>query len=107
FFTEGVRLLTVGHQRADISAVLPPQVKHRSRMAWWIADQLARRSPNVPGAIAMLTDGPNGSITETSFANFMCVVDGFVRTPSSESVLPGISLWETIDLCLDENRTVT
>jgi branched-chain amino acid aminotransferase len=98
FFTEGANLALVGHQPADPSAILPPGNKHRSRMAWWKADRLAKQHP--PGAVALLADGPNGTITETAFASFLCVIDGCVVVPPEEQVLDGISLRATIELCL-------
>ncbi len=98
FFAEGVTLVTVGHQPADGGAVLPPGVKHRSRMAWWRADHLARRPPHPPGAVALLTDGPGGTITETSVANFACVIGGALVLPPADKVLDGISLRVTCEL---------
>ena len=99
FFTEGVSLVSVGHQSADPDGLLPPGVKHRSRMAWWRADSLAGRPPHPAGAVALLTDGPNGTITETSFANFLCVLDGVVFLPPRDKVLDGISLRAMRELC--------
>lgn len=99
FFTEGVTLATVGHQLVDGDAILSPTIKHRSRMAWWMAEQIARRPPHPPGAVALLLDGPAGSITETSFANFLCVIDDTIVVPPLERVLDGISLRVTRELC--------
>jgi branched-chain amino acid aminotransferase len=107
FFTEGVTLAVVGHQSADPSAIVPPMNKHRSRMVWWMADQKARQPPHPPGAVALLTDGPNGTITEAGFANFLCVVDGYVMMPPFERVLSGISLRETMEICLDNGFSVS
>jgi branched-chain amino acid aminotransferase len=101
FFKDGVTLAVVGHQSADQDAVLPPTVKHRSRMAWWKADQQAKRPPHPPGSVALFTDGPNGTITETAFANFLCVIEGCVTIPPERQVLDGISLRETLKLALD------
>ena len=99
FFTQGVTLAVVGHHPADPGAVVPPRVKHRSRMAWWVADQLARRPSHRPNAVALLTDGPGGTLTETSFANFLCAIDGRVVLPPADRVLDGISLRQTRELC--------
>jgi branched-chain amino acid aminotransferase len=106
FFTEGATLAVVGHQAADPDAVVPPMVKHRSRVLWWMADQRAKHPPHPSGAVALLTDGPNGTITETGFANFMCVIDGHIMIPPLDRVLNGISLRETMELCLDNGHTV-
>jgi len=97
FFTEGVKLAIVGYHFADPESILSPAAKHRSRMAWWRAEQLARSKD----AVALLTQGPVGTITETAFANFLCVIDGIVEAPPADQVLDGISLGETIELCLD------
>lgn len=101
FFTEGAVLAVVGHQPADPSAILSPMTKHRSRMMWWKADQLAKRPPHPANAVALLTDGPDGSITETGFANFLCVIDGQVWMPPEDRVLSGISLRVTQEILLD------
>src|SRR5438874_2149591 len=106
FFTEGVTLAVVGHQPADPWAVLSPTTKHRSRMAWWKAAQLARQPPHPPHAVALLTDGPEGTITETGFANFLCVIDGAVMTPPEGRVLAGISLGVTAEMCRDLGLSV-
>ena len=99
FFTEGVTLAAVGHQMGDDSCVLSPRTKHRSRMTWWVADNLARRPPHPPGGVALLADGPGGSITETALANFLCVIGGAVVVPPAGRVLDGISLRVTAELC--------
>jgi branched-subunit amino acid aminotransferase/4-amino-4-deoxychorismate lyase len=106
FFTEGVTLAVVGHQPADPGAVVPPGVKHRSRMAWWVAERRAKQSPHPPGAVALLTDAANGTIAETAIANFLCVLDGCVTIPPSDRVLAGISLRETVALCRDSGLPV-
>lgn len=98
FFTEGVTLVTVGHQSADGTAILSPRTKHRSRMAWWKAEQLAKSAPHPHGAVAILTDGPRGTITETAFANFVCVIGPALCIPPSAKVLDGISLRVTSEL---------
>lgn len=99
FFTEGVTLATVGYQPVDRQAILSPLTKHRSRMVWWKADALARRPPHPPNAIALLTDGPGGTVTEASIANFLCVIDSAVYLPPRDRYLDGISLRVTTGLC--------
>src|SRR5438477_489748 len=95
FFTDGVSLAVVGHQPADPGAVLPPRAKHRSRMAWWVADH----APRPPGTVAILTDRPGGTLTETSVANFLPVFGSAVTSPPREKVLDGISLRVVEELC--------
>jgi len=92
FFTEGVTLVTVGHRAVDEDDVVSPRTKHRSRMAWWKADRLAARPPHPPGAVALLNDGPGGSITETAVANFVGVIGRSLVLPPGGRVLDGISL---------------
>lgn len=84
----GVALHCVGHWSTGADSVLPPRIKHRSRMAWWIIDHL----PRPPGTVAIVTDRPGGTLTETSVANLLCVVNGQLCTPPRETILDGISL---------------
>lgn len=95
FFTEGVSLAVVGHLPADPDALVPPRVKHRSRLAWWVAD----RRPRPPGTVAIVTDRPGGTLTETGVANFLAVFDGVVTTPPRAKILDGISLRVVEELC--------
>lgn len=90
FFTDGVALAVVGHLPASL---VSPTVKHRSRMAWHVAGKIAP-----PGSVAILTDGA-GNLTETAVANFLAVFDGTVTSPPRGSVLDGISLRVTQELC--------
>jgi branched-chain amino acid aminotransferase len=100
-FTEGATLLVPGHQAADPAAVLPPQVKHRSRMLWWIADQVVRRRPGAPAhALALLTDAPEGNVTETALGNLLVVHKGVVQTPPRARILDGISLRVVEEWCV-------
>lgn len=98
FFTEGVTLAAVGTQGTRADAVLPPTVKHRSRMHWHVADHTARDATGDPAALAVLLD-PYGALTETSVANVLAVIDGTVVSPPTETVLDGISLRVTRELC--------
>jgi branched-chain amino acid aminotransferase len=100
FFAEGVTLVVPGHQPADPTALVSPRVKHRSRLHWWIADRQARAA-GPPGAVALLTDGPGGPVTETALGNFLIVKDGTVRTPPRDRVLDGVSLRVVAELCRD------
>jgi branched-subunit amino acid aminotransferase/4-amino-4-deoxychorismate lyase len=89
-----VALAVVGHLPADRASVLSPRVKHRSRLAWWVIDRL----PRPAGTVAIVTDRPGGTLTETSAANFLAVVDGVLTTPPRDRVLDGISLRVTLEL---------
>jgi branched-chain amino acid aminotransferase len=90
FFTDGVRLAVAG---ALPPSLVPPTAKHRSRMAWHVA---AHRVP--PGTTAVLTDGA-GNVTETAVANVLAVFDGVVTSPPRDTILDGISLRVTHELC--------
>jgi branched-chain amino acid aminotransferase len=93
FFAEGVTLAVVGSQGESL---LSPTVKHRSRMLWHVADHRARAINSA--AVAVLTDG-RGGLTETSVANALAVVDGVVTSPPASTILDGISLRVTRELC--------
>lgn len=93
--TQGVRLLIPTIQQVPASSV-DPRIKQRSRIHWWLADQEAQRL--LPGASALLPDS-QGHLTETSTANFLLVQEGIVLTPPSGTILPGVSLRVTRELC--------
>ena len=98
FFTRGVTLAVVGTHPTD-STLLPPTVKHRSRMAWHVADHLARARTADPAALGVPLSGRGESLTETSIGHLLAVVDGVVITPPRPLVLDGISLRVTEELC--------
>src|SRR5581483_7220054 len=52
FFTDGVTLAVVGTRAGGPDAILPPTVKHRSRMYWHVADRKAREQTGNPSALA-------------------------------------------------------
>ncbi len=96
-FAEGATLVAVGEVGAKSDAIVPPTVKHRSRMNWYVADHRARKVSGVPHALAVSTE--NGALTETSVANLLAVVEGVVVSPPREQILDGISLRVTKELC--------
>lgn len=65
-----------------------PQMKCRSRMHYYLADQEARLVD--PEASALLLD-LDGNVTETSAANFLIVECGSLISPTPANALPGIS----------------
>jgi branched-subunit amino acid aminotransferase/4-amino-4-deoxychorismate lyase len=79
-------------------SIVDPRIKHRSRLHWWIAGQEAEQKE--PGAWALLTDS-NGYVTETAAANILIVKDGIVFSPPRTSILNGISLLATEEICQD------
>lgn len=65
-----------------------PNMKYRSRMHYYLADQEARLVD--PAASALLLD-LDGNVTETSGANFLMVENGTIVSPSLRNTLPGES----------------
>ena len=67
----------------------PPELKCRSRMHYYLADQ--RSQAQSPGARALLLDDA-GRVCETSTANVMAYYEGEgIVSPPPERILPGIS----------------
>lgn len=97
FFQKGAKL-EIPSVRQISSASVNPQIKHRSRLHWWLAEQEV--FDKSPGSIALLLN-ENDHLTETAIANFLLVRDGKVLSPSREDVLPGISLQMVEDLCVE------
>lgn len=97
FFMEGATLAIVGRVGSGADAIVPPTVKHRSRMAWHVADRKAREATGVAHALAVSLE--NAALTETSVANLLAVIDGVVVSPPQDRVLDGISLRVARELC--------
>ena len=97
YFAEGATLVVVGGVGARQDAIVPPTVKHRSRMNWYVADHRARKMSGVPHALAVSSE--NGTLTETSVANLLAAIEGVVVSPPREQILDGISLRVTKELC--------
>jgi branched-subunit amino acid aminotransferase/4-amino-4-deoxychorismate lyase len=72
-----------------------PQVKCRSRMHYYLADQEARLID--PEASALLLD-LHGNVTETNAANFLMLEGGTIVSPTTVNTLPGISRGMVIEL---------
>jgi branched-chain amino acid aminotransferase len=94
-FREGA-VLVVPAVRHVPAACVDPRVKQRSRMHWWLADREVRRVQ--PGASALLLDA-DGFVTETAAANLLLVRGGAVLSPPRASILGGVSLQVTEELC--------
>jgi branched-chain amino acid aminotransferase len=93
FFTEGAVLAIAGHHAADPEDLAPPAIKHRSRLHWWRASHLLRQRSDVPAdAVALLTAGPGGPLTETAIGHLLLVQNQTLVTPPVGRVLAGISL---------------
>ncbi|MEZ6058193.1 MAG: aminotransferase class IV [Planctomycetaceae bacterium] len=81
--------------------ILSPQIKYRSRLHWWLADQEARLID--PAATALLLDA-NGYVTETASGNLFVVKDGEFLTPRFAQTLAGISRSFVIDLLAKQQQ---
>lgn len=99
WFRDGARLV-VSSVRQIPGTSIDPQVKHRSRLVWWLAECEAQAAEG--GAHALLAN-QDGQLTETAAANFLIVRNGTVLTPPRGSVLNGISLRVTEQLCRQGN----
>jgi branched-chain amino acid aminotransferase len=100
FFTEGVTLAVVGFQSSDLSDILPPDVKHRSRLSWYIADQLLRDPSeriHRPGAVPVVMSHLGDA--DTAIGSVLGVTkDGVIRPPYG-SVQDSISSRVIAELC--------
>lgn len=88
-YDQGVKLLASAHRQVGAES-WSREIKCRSRMHYFLADQEVKRRN--PEATALLLD-QDGSVLETSFANLaMLTTSGEWRTPPAETVLRGVSL---------------
>ncbi|WP_437228611.1 aminotransferase class IV [Planctomicrobium sp. SH661] len=86
-YEQGVHLITP-EVRQIAGDVIPPAIKHRSRLNWYLADQQARRAD--PVSMALLLD-QQGFVTETASGNLFIVRGDELFTPSAETTLSGIA----------------
>ena len=88
FFTEGVTLAVAGTQESGAVDLLPPSVKHRSRLHWHIAECTVAAS--YPGAVPVVL---NHGVGDTAIGAIAAVhVDGTLLRPPPELVQESISL---------------
>ena len=89
YFTEGQMLAETGVRQVP-SSCWPVALKCRSRMHYYLADQLANK--RFPGSRAVLLD-QDGFVSEASTANIVIYRDGVgILSPPLERILPGVSL---------------
>lgn len=84
----GVRL-AIPAVRQPPASTLDPNIKHRSRLHWFLADQEGREID--PHAAALLLD-EQASVTETATGNLVLFDGTRLLSPLPEQVLEGISL---------------
>jgi branched-subunit amino acid aminotransferase/4-amino-4-deoxychorismate lyase len=87
FFDGGAVLEIVGVLPQADEGIVPPSIKHRSRIHWSLAAQ--RRSS--PGHVPVLLDQFGGA-PDTAIASVLAVVDGAVIRPKRGTVLESIGL---------------
>jgi len=94
-FSEGAILAPVALGPPPID----PLIKHRSRLAWWIAQkELTARTASNPKTEPLFTTSA-AAIRETPTANFLCEIDGALVSPPRAEILNGISLMVVEELC--------
>jgi len=101
FFTEGVTLAVAGFQASDGADILPPEVKHRSRLHWYVAEkrlpergcQLSLDAPVVPVVLSL--DG----VGDTAIGSILTVTSGKVIRAEYGSVLESVSVKVVGELC--------
>lgn len=101
FFTEGVTLAVAGVWPADANSILPANVKHRSRLHWWLADQTIRDpagSCYAPTAIAVLVDSLGGR-PDTALGSILAVENDTVICVPCGTVQDSISVEVVRELC--------
>lgn len=97
--------LVIAANRNVPAACWSPQLKTRSRLQYYLADQQAHQSSGpYAGAVLLSMDG---HVTETSAANVI-VVDpmGNLICPAAESILGGVSLLRTLRLAAESGMKV-
>jgi branched-chain amino acid aminotransferase len=100
FFTEGVTLAVAGTQHAGANDLLPPRVKHRSRMFWHIAEKTITDPASryhAPGAVPVVLNQHGAG--ETAIGGVLAVADNAVIRPPSRILLPSISAEVISQLC--------
>jgi branched-chain amino acid aminotransferase len=95
FFSEGVTLEITGQQHSHPSDILPPAIKHRSRLMWYLAERRKR----LPAAVPVLVN--QEGIGDTAVGAIVAVLGGTVLLPPADAVLESISVQCLRELCRD------
>ncbi len=90
--TNGVSLVSL----PKIVAI-DPHIKHRSRLAWWIAQQQVRDRD--PDAEPLLLDLLRDYVLETPTSNVLAAFEHELVSPLAVDVLDGVSLGVVQELC--------
>jgi branched-chain amino acid aminotransferase len=95
FFTEGVTLAVAGFQASDGADILPPEIKHRSRLVWHIAQQRLSDPGrhfwcDVPGAVPVVLS--HDGVGDTAIGGILVVTNGKVICADYGTVLDSVSV---------------
>ncbi|QVL33635.1 aminotransferase class IV [Telmatocola sphagniphila] len=84
------------------AGVISPQIKHRSRFHWWLAEREVRKSAPVgESPLPLLTD-ENGHVYDTPIATFGYVRNLTIHFPKSEKILDSIGLKITKEMIVGQ-----
>ncbi len=101
-YRDGISLVTPA-VRSLPADVVPPNIKTRSRLHWYLADKSAKAID--PKALALLLNHA-GEITETATGNICAVFGQRIVSPPDQQVLPGISLRVACELASELGYTI-
>lgn len=94
YYTHGCHAVT-SMSRVVPAVSLDPKIKNRSRLSYTMADAEARLVD--PQAQCVILDA-DGYVSENKGGNIFAVVDGELRTPTTENCLAGISRQTVLEL---------
>ncbi len=94
YFDEGCHAVTSMSRQAP-AAALDARIKNRGRMAYTLCDAEARLVD--PEAQVVILD-MDGYVSENKGGNISALIDGELRTPTTENCLAGISRQTVLDL---------
>lgn len=100
FFLQGATLAVAGRQSWHPEDLLPPAVKHRSRLFWHLAERRIRdpQSPrHHPSAVPVVLN--QEGYGETAIGSILVVIDNTVIAPSRDWGLDSISVQFVERLC--------
>jgi hypothetical protein len=109
FFTEGVTLAVAGVQQSDPHDLLPPRVKHRSRLRWHVAAHAIKDPASAtrwqldppatdPSVVPVVLGGESGA-ADTAVGSVLAVLGDTVLVPVVGSVQESISVKVMRELC--------
>ena len=96
FFEDGASLEIVGVLPRLEGGIVPPSIKHRSRLHWSLAAQRRTRPENVPVLIDQFGGSP-----DTAIGSILAVVDGTVTRPKRGTVLESIGFKIAREKCVE------